>query len=202
MADNGTLEEYRAELEARDAKKLAEMEAALDFEQRSDELRHRKHIERLVEVWSHALTPLRVVEALGLTPLTYVAQYGNDKLNRFVAAWAGNNTQAAVEAGYGTKRTSASSAASMLMQMPVVVGAIREKIRNGITGKILNLQELQVLWSQDALFGEDSKTRHQAREALAKTYGAFVTKTENKTELSFSDIAEELKQARARSEKP
>lgn len=178
MADNEELEKYRAELAARDAKKLAEMEAALDFEQRSDELHHRRHIERLLNVWSHALTPLEVVEALGLTPLQYVAQYGSDRLNRFVASWQGNNTQAAVEAGYGIKRQSATATASLLVQMPVVWAAIREKIRAGITGKILSLQELQALWSEDALFNPDPSIRHKSREALAKTYGAFIQKVE------------------------
>ena len=178
MIDDAAVAAYRAELEDRDAKKLAELEADLDFLQRSDELRHRRHVERLLDMWSHATVSLDVAEALGLTPLQYVAKYGSDKLNRFVAAWAGNNTQAAVEAGYGIKRQSASAAASLLMQIPLVVAAIKEKIRNGITGKILSLQELQVLWSRDAVWAEDAKTRHKAREALAKTFGAFVTKTE------------------------
>lgn len=178
MIDDAAVAAHRAELEDRDAKRVAELEAQLDFEQRSDELRHRRHIERLLDVWTHATVTLDVAEALGLTPLQYVARYGSDRLNRFVAAWAGNNTQAAVEAGYGTKRQSASSTASLLMQIPLVVAAIREKIRNGIAGKILSLQELQVLWSQDAIFGETAKERHNAREALAKTLGAFVTKNE------------------------
>lgn len=172
------VEAYRAELEERDRKLLAELEARLDFEARSEDIRHKRHLQRLLDVWSHALTELRIVDALGLTPMQYVAQYGGDRLNRFVACWAGNNTQAAFEAGYGTKRESAASAANLLMQMPVVVAAIREKIRNGITGKILSLKELQVLWSQDAIFGEDGVTRHKAREALAKTYGAFIQKVE------------------------
>ena len=175
---NAALEAYQAELKERDDRKLAEMEARLDFEARSDELHHKRHLRRLLDVWPHALTELRIVDALGLTPLQYVAQYGSDKLNRFVASWAGNNTQAAVEAGYGIKRESAAVIAGLLMQMPVVVAAIREKIRGGLTGDILSIQELQILWSQDALFGDDPKTRHQAREALAKTLGGFMTKGE------------------------
>lgn len=178
MQDNVALEAYRAELKERDDRKAADLEARLDFEQRSDELKHKRHIERLLEYWPHATVTLDVAEALGLTPLQYVAQYGSDKLNRFVAAWRGNNTQAAIEAGYGLKRSSASAAGTMLMQIPLVYAAIREKIRGGITGKILSLQELQVLWSEDAVYGEDPKIRHQAREALAKTYGAFVQKGE------------------------
>jgi hypothetical protein len=178
MIDDGAVAAYRAELADQDAKRVAELESRLDFEARSNELRHRRHIERLLDCWSHATVTADVAEALGLTPLQYVARYGGDRLNRFVAAWSGNSTQAAVEAGYGTKRQSAASTSTLLMQVPLVFAAIREKIRNGITGKILSLQELQVLWSQDALFGEDPKTRHQAREALAKTFGAFVQKNE------------------------
>ena len=175
---DAALQAYQAELKERDDRKIAELEAQLDFEQRSNDIRHRRHIERLLDCWSHATITLDVVEALGLTPLQYVAKYGSDKLNRFVASWAGNNTQAAVDAGYGTKRESAASTAGMLVQIPLVVAAIREKIRAGLTGKILSLQELQVLWSQDALFGDDPRTRHQAREALAKTLGGFMTKGE------------------------
>lgn len=182
---NAAIEAYQAELKERDDRKLAELEAELDFLERSDDIRHKRKVQKLLDAWSHALTELRVVDALGLTPLQYVAQYGGDKLNRFVAAWAGNNTQAAVDAGYGTKRESASAIAGLLMQMPVVVAAIREKIRSGLTGKILSLQELQVLWSQDALFAEGHKARHQAREALAKTFGAFVSK--NETTLNGGD---------------
>ena len=175
---DAALQAYQAELKERDDRKIAELEAQLDFEQRSNDIRHRRHIERLLDCWSHATITLDVVEALGLTPLQYVAKYGSDKLNRFVASWAGNNTQAAVEAGYGIKRESAAVIAGLLMQMPVVVAAIREKIRGGLTGDILSIQELQILWSQDALFGDDPKTRHQAREALAKTLGGFMTKGE------------------------
>lgn len=178
MRDNAATDAYRAELKARDNKRIAELEVELDYLERSDKLQHRRHIARLLDTWSHALTPLSTVEALGLTPLQYVARYGSDRLNRFVAAWAGNNTQAAVEAGYGVKRQSASTTAALLVQMPVVWAAIREKMRNGITGKILSLQELQALWSQDAIFSEDPMARHKAREALAKTYGAFIQKVE------------------------
>lgn len=198
---NEALEAYRAELKAHDDRKLAEMEHALDLEQHSDDLRHRRHIERLLEVWAHALTPLKTVEALGLTPLQYVAQYGDDRLNRFVAGYMGKGTgtQAAVEAGYGVKRQSASATASLLVQMPVVMAAVREKIRSGITGKILSLQELQILWSQDAIFGADQKTRHQAREALAKTFGAFVQKVETQDKTpGKGEMSPELKEMMGR----
>lgn len=193
MIDDAAIAAYRAELEERDAKKLADLESELDVLQRSDDIRHKRRIQRLLDVWSHALTPLDVVEALGLTPMQYVARYGSDRLNRFVAAWAGNSTQAAVEAGYGVKRQSASATATQLMQMPVVVAAIKEKIRDGITGKILSVQELQVLWSQDAIWSEDPKVRQQAREALAKTLGGFVTKSETTVQGGERPLAVEHK---------
>lgn len=174
------LEAYLAERKEQDDKKIADLEARLDFEARSDALHHKRHLQRLLDVWPHALTEMRVVEALGLTPLQYVARYGDDKLNRFVASYMGpgSGAQTALEAGYGVKKSSAGSAANLLLQMPVVAAAIRERMREGITGRILTLQELQVLWSRDALLAESSRERHQAREALAKTFGAFVTKSE------------------------
>ena len=169
---------------------LAAEEAELDYKIRSDDLKDRKFIESLVNTWKWALTTSAVVEALGMTPLQYVAQYGNERINAFVAAWNGSTAQAARDAGYTHPTTG-----YLLYRMPVIRAAIRERERNGVAQQIYNSEQLKAFWS-GLVRNEDIeiKERIKASEALGKALGMFVQKTEVAIKDNYEDRLARLKE--------
>lgn len=190
------------ELKARHAKQIEELEARLDLEARSDELIHKRHLDKLTELWRDALTPTSTAEALGLTPSEFVARYGSDRIIAFVANYMGKGTgtRAAALAGYNGSKAYQCQVAAMLLTMPMVVAAINEKVLAGLKGPVLSLNDIMCKLSQEAMFAETSKDRRAALETLAKMQGAFEPKKDVGA-LSFEDLPAELELAAARRKK-
>lgn len=203
MAGRGEGDAQIGALEQVHAKRIAELEAELDFKARSEEARHKAYLDRMLELWKEALTPMSTVELLGLTPLQFVARYGSAKINNFVALYTGKGSggRSAIAAGWGGSKERASSIASMLLGMPVVVAAIQERFRQGVQGHIASVEEIQARLSDEMRFAETSKDRRGAMELLLKSHGALVQKTESNTTLNFPGVVEELKAARERGKK-
>ena len=187
------------ELKARHAKQIEALEARLDLEARSDELIHKRHLDRLTELWKDALTPISTAEMLGLTPSEFLARYGNEKIVAFVANYMGKGTgtRAAAIAGYGGSKAYQCQIAGMLTTMPMVVAAINEKIIEGLKGPVLTLNDIMRKLSQEAMFAETSKDRRAALETLAKMQGAFDPKKDDGA-LSYEDLPAALERARER----
>lgn len=99
------------------------------------------------------------------------------KQKRFVEAYTGNATEAAVKAGYSVKTAYAIGQENL--KKPVIISAIqtREKERMGNT--IADRKERQEFWTsimrdQDA----ETKDRTRASELLGKSEGDFLDRTE------------------------
>ena len=188
--------------EARAEKHLKELQDRLDLEARSDELVHKRHLDKLTELWKDALKPVSLAEMLGMTPGEFVVEYGSPKIATFVANYMGKGTgtRAAALAGYNGSKAYQCQVAGMLTTMPMVVAAINEKIIEGLKGPVLTLQDIMRKLSQEAMFAETSKDRRAALETLAKMQGAFDPKKDDGA-LSYEDLPAALERARERGKK-
>ena len=99
------------------------------------------------------------------------------KQQRFVDAYDGNATKAAIAAGYSPR--SAYAVGQENMKKPVILAAIqaREKERNAPL--IMTREERQTMWSEIARDkGERTQDRLKASELLGKSEGDFVERRE------------------------
>lgn len=100
------------------------------------------------------------------------------KQRRFVEAYSGNHTQAAIDAGYSAK--SAEKIGRDLLRIPTVAKAIREREAKEIKPLIANRQKRQEFWTK-VMNDRWAKMpdRLKASELLGKSEGDFLEKVEH-----------------------
>jgi len=101
-----------------------------------------------------------------------------DKQQRFVDAYMGNATQAAIDAGYSEK--TAEVQGSRLLRNAKVLEAIKNRQMERKTNTIASREEIQQFWTDvmTGLESEDMKDRLKASELLAKSEGYFLERHE------------------------
>lgn len=96
------------------------------------------------------------------------------KQQKFVEAYSGNATEAAIAAGYAPN--SARITASKLLTNPNIVAMIKNREKEPQALRILTRQERQNLWTRIALGevdGADMKDRLKATELLGRSEADF-----------------------------
>lgn len=100
-----------------------------------------------------------------------------DKQQRFVDAYDGNATQAAIAAGYSEK--TARSMGRENLTKPYILAEIRSREVKRRTPMIASREERQAFWSATMRdTGEDMKNRLKASELLGKSEADFVERQE------------------------
>ena len=100
-----------------------------------------------------------------------------DKQQRFVDAYDGNATQAAIAAGYSEK--TARSMGRENLTKPYILAEIRSREVKRRTPMIASREERQAFWSTTMRdTGEDMKNRLKASELLGKSEADFVERQE------------------------
>ena len=100
-----------------------------------------------------------------------------DKQQRFVDAYNGNATQAAIAAGYSEK--TARSMGRENLTKPYILAEIRSREVKRRTPMIASREERQAFWSATMRdTGEDMKNRLKASELLGKSEADFVERQE------------------------
>lgn len=100
------------------------------------------------------------------------------KQRRFVEAYDGNATAAAIAAGYSPK--TAYSAGQRMLKNVEILTAIQERENKRMESTILTREERQAFWS-DIIRSEDEKNimaKLKASELLAKSEGDFLDRHE------------------------
>ena len=99
----------------------------------------------------------------------------NAKQRAFVAAYAGNATEAARAAGYSEK--TARVQGSQLLTNPAIVAAIRERENKALRPHIATREERQAFWTSVMKDAElDLNGRLKASELLGKSEADFTDK--------------------------
>ena len=99
------------------------------------------------------------------------------KQQRFVDAYDGNATKAAIAAGYSEK--TAYSAGQRLLKNVEILTAIQERENRRIQPLIMTREERQTMWSEIARDkGERTQDRLKASELLGKSEADFVERQE------------------------
>ena len=99
------------------------------------------------------------------------------KQQRFVDAYDGNATKAAIAAGYSEK--TAYSAGQRLLKNDEILTAIQERENRRIQPLIMTREERQTMWSEIARDkGERTQDRLKASELLGKSEADFVERQE------------------------
>ena len=99
------------------------------------------------------------------------------KQQRFVDAYDGNATKAAIAAGYSEK--TAYSAGQRLLKNDEILTAIQERENRRIQHLIMTREERQIMWSEIARDkGERTQDRLKASELLGKSEADFVERQE------------------------
>ena len=99
------------------------------------------------------------------------------KQQRFVDAYDGNATKAAIAAGYSEK--TAYSAGQRLLKNDEILTAIQERENRRIQPLIMTREERQTMWSEIARDkGERTQDRLKASERLGKSEADFVERQE------------------------
>lgn len=99
------------------------------------------------------------------------------KQQRFVDAYDGNATKAAIAAGYSEK--TAYSAGQRLLKNVEIQTAIQERENRRIQPLIMTREERQTMWSEIARDkGERTQDRLKASELLGKSEADFVERQE------------------------
>lgn len=115
------------------------------------------------------------------------------KQQRFVDLYAGNGTEAAIQAGYSPKN--AFKIGSDLLQKTTVAAAIQAREAERMQGPIANRQNRQEFWTATMRDGEQPmRERLKASELLAKSEGDFLERVEH----SGTGLAEIIIEARNR----
>ena len=113
---------------------------------------------------------------------------------RFVEAYAGNGTEAAIAAGYSPR--SATEQASRLLNRPAVAEAVRGREAAELEPIIANRRQRQQFWSDTMRdTAEDIKVRLKASELLAKSEGDFLDRVEV---TARANLAEKIREGRRR----
>lgn len=101
-----------------------------------------------------------------------------DKQQRFVEAFDGNATQAAIVAGYSAK--SAEKLGHDLLKIPKVAQAIKKREDRKVRPLIANREARQKFWTE-TMQNEEVKMpdRLKASELLGKSEGDFLERREN-----------------------
>ena len=99
------------------------------------------------------------------------------KQQRFVDAYDGNATKAAIAAGYSEK--TAYSAGQRMLKNVEILTAIQERENRRIQPLIMTREERQTMWSEIARDkGERTQDRLKASELLGKSEADFVERQE------------------------
>lgn len=121
---------------------------------------------------------------LRLPGLSFLRVGVNDMLTakqqRFVSAYDGNATRAAIEAGYGERW--AASNIDKLLKNTEIQAAIREREEKRVNSLILSREERQIFWSNVVRDpDEDMKNRLKASELLGRSEGDYLERFTNET---------------------
>lgn len=99
------------------------------------------------------------------------------KQQRFVEAYDGNATQAAIAAGYSKKI--ARSIGQENLTKPDILAAIQERENKRIASLIMTREERQIMWSEIARDkSEKTQDRLRASELLGKSEADFIDRQE------------------------
>lgn len=115
-----------------------------------------------------------------------------EKQERFVEAYEGNATQAAILAGYSQK--SAEKIGRDLLRNATVAKRIRERQETAIRPLIANREDRQKFWTETMNnAGVKMPDRLKASELLGKSEGDFLDRVEHSGGLSIYDRIREAK---------
>jgi phage terminase small subunit len=113
------------------------------------------------------------------------------KQRRFVEAYNGNATEAAIAAGYSAK--TAYSIGQRLLKNVEIREAIRAREGKRMIGAIAEREELQAFWTTVMRDGEtDIRDRTRASELLGKSVGAFLERIRQPVEFPNIESAADL----------
>lgn len=117
-----------------------------------------------------------------------------DKQQRFVEAYDGNATQAAIAAGYSEK--SAEKLGHDLLKIPKVVAAIQKRQNKAVRPLIANREARQKFWTETMLDPEAKMPdRLKASELLGKSEGDFLDRIQHSgnvvMDMLFSEAPED-----------
>lgn len=105
------------------------------------------------------------------------------KQQRFIDAYDGNATAAAIAAGYSAK--TAYSIGQENMKKPEIIEAIRQREANRRAQSIMTREERQVFWSETIRDGgQQTRDRLRASELLGRSEGDFIDRQEVKAEIT------------------
>lgn len=112
------------------------------------------------------------------------------KQRKFVEAYSGNATAAAIAAGYSAK--TAATIANENLRKPDIVAAIRDRERKEMRPEIASRRERQRFWT--ATMRDESremKDRLKASEYLGKSEGDFLDRIEHLGAIDFASAISE-----------
>lgn len=114
------------------------------------------------------------------------------KQRRFVAAYEGNGTAAAREAGYKGEAGTLAVTAYHLLRNPKVRDAILKREEGTLAKLVMTREERQELWSEIAADPSlEPRDRLKASELLGKSQADFTERLEVKGELTLVDLVRE-----------
>ena len=117
------------------------------------------------------------------------------KQQRFVEAYNGNATRAAIEAGYSERW--AASNIDKLLKNTEIQAAIKGREQTRIDGFIATREERQRFWTRIMRDeNADIKDRLRASEVLGRSEGDFIERVEVKGELDFGILFDPEKRRR------